>query len=432
MFSLNTLVIPPTYAQVIGRTPRTHGWGWRFLGMAFLVSLLLIPYFPKIAYYGTRVIAPLFTIVVVIAAMQKRALVFPRELVLFALFVAWALSGAIVAVDVKVYTNYLRLLVSILVLMYIIVTVTMFTKNPGWVFLAMLINGYSVLGFSVSSGDLFKDYSLFSKTQLEGIVGNSNVFGYAMLMGIVSLLYFWRARASPIRRAALIALAVPLSLGIVLSGSRKTFVTLVLLLGFWYFFCYARQILKRALPIFGLLALASTIYFAMRYVLTHFYLGVRFAMVSTSEGGQDRLQLYKDGFNMIAHNPLVGVGLGNFTKHSESGLYAHSDFVEAASTTGLVGLAIYAAVYFKLWGRIRALSRLNLNDDVQYDLGLFKAVFISLMIIGLGRPHFTEVESMIIVGTMIAYTLVLEREVRRALFVARKSVSASTPNAEPA
>jgi O-antigen ligase len=58
-----------------------------------------------------------------------------------------------------------------------------------------------------------------------------------------------------------------------------------------------------------------------------------------------RAELIKQGLRVAAHNPALGVGLGNFQLYSTLDQYAHNNYVELLADTGLAGAILYYGIY---------------------------------------------------------------------------------------
>ena len=73
--------------------------------------------------------------------------------------------------------------------------------------------------------------------------------------------------------------------------------------------------------------------------------GGRQTKISTSEGtGQQRIQLWEEGFSLLVHNPLFGIGMDNFAE--EVGLVAHNSFVHCYTELGLIGGTFFLGAFY--------------------------------------------------------------------------------------
>lgn len=59
---------------------------------------------------------------------------------------------------------------------------------------------------------------------------------------------------------------------------------------------------------------------------------------------QDRLECMQAGIDMLSHWPVMGAGFGQFTEHHEQ--TAHNSYLLAAGELGLVGLLMWATIFY--------------------------------------------------------------------------------------
>lgn len=76
-----------------------------------------------------------------------------------------------------------------------------------------------------------------------------------------------------------------------------------------------------------------------------------------------RLDLWNAGLRMVAANPVFGVGPANFAPATEvyseghSGQIAHNTYIEVAAEFGLPAFALWSAILFVSWNRMRRLGK---------------------------------------------------------------------------
>jgi hypothetical protein len=139
-------------------------------------------------------------------------------------------------------------------------------------------------------------------------------------------------------------------------GSRGGMVATLAIFGF-YFLIKSKLSLRTMIVCGGLGMLV--LLFAPSHLTT-----VRDSQNST----QYRVEMWAEGLEMMKHNPLFGIGRGNFKSYT-SKLIAHNSFVEIGGETGIVGLLIYTAlVYFCLKSAMHA--RAHFPDAHSQDFAL--------------------------------------------------------------
>lgn len=76
----------------------------------------------------------------------------------------------------------------------------------------------------------------------------------------------------------------------------------------------------------------------------------RMSEVNTQEeSARERSWLWEQGLGMLRANPVMGIGRGQFTKHSHEGLLAHNNYVQNFAEGGLVGFFIFASMIWFCW-----------------------------------------------------------------------------------
>jgi putative inorganic carbon (HCO3(-)) transporter len=99
----------------------------------------------------------------------------------------------------------------------------------------------------------------------------------------------------------------------------------------------------------------------------------------------DRIAIYRNSFNMIKHNPLLGVGANTYMKNykiykespeyrnivTSDYLYAHNNFLHMAAEIGLIGLGIFIWLLYKLF-------KASMNIYKRLDDYFLKIVSLSL------------------------------------------------------
>ena len=94
---------------------------------------------------------------------------------------------------------------------------------------------------------------------------------------------------------------------------------------------------------FGLRKAVSVL--ALGLPLVFLYLGSRQISLDSSKGtGQQRIQIWMDGFATLRQSPLLGIGTEQFATHM--GKAAHNAFVCAYTETGLVGGTLFFGMYY--------------------------------------------------------------------------------------
>jgi O-antigen ligase len=176
-----------------------------------------------------------------------------------------------------------------------------------------------------------------------GFLGDPNDLAAAFLIALPMTLYLSGIASRYLFRLGGFAVALLLLYGIYLTNSRGA--------------------------LLALLAMAA-VFFSMRYGLAKSILLLPFVVVpllvmpsrldtvsADEESAEGRIDAWYEGIDMLIHNPVFGVGKGNFTEHNY--LTAHNSFVLVFAETGLVGYFFWLSliiVSYHMLGRIRLYS----------------------------------------------------------------------------
>ncbi len=175
-------------------------------------------------------------------------------------------------------------------------------------------------------GDLAGEAVLIRRLRTTGIYNDPNDLSLLLILGIGSCLFLWSPRPRGLPRPWWLAPAGLFLYALGLTQSRGGF--LALLAGMVVLF-HGRYGAKVAGLLGGLALPAMFLLF-----------GGRQTSIDTSgDTGQDRIQLWAEGFAMLRESPLFGVGHGEFAERA--GLVAHNSFVHAYAELGLAGGTLF-------------------------------------------------------------------------------------------
>lgn len=169
---------------------------------------------------------------------------------------------------------------------------------------------------------------------------NPNLTALKLYMAFISgsyLIYFQKKYS----KIALV-LSIISAIGMVLTGSRKTFIISVVVIAL-LFISGRKRYLKMALLVIG----ATVAYdAAMNNPVVYNIIGWRLAAIGgTDESSMERARLLHDAINTGLNNPIFGVGLHNSMFYTAIGKYAHNNFAEIFADLGLIGFSIFYSLY---------------------------------------------------------------------------------------
>lgn len=186
---------------------------------------------------------------------------------------------------------------------------------------------------------------------------------YSLFVGYI---LFFKGKKTVVVRVAALAVATLTVFLILMTGSRKAF--LLLLLPFVVFPLLKR---KKGNTIL-LLPIALAVVFGGYYAIMHVpfmyeMMGSRIEemfdiMSGTTSGGEDisRLMLIEYGIEWFKEKPIFGYGINNFRVLSDGtwmfagrNFYAHNNYLELLVGVGVVGFLIYYSCYVHFWRKLR-------------------------------------------------------------------------------
>lgn len=236
---------------------------------------------------------------------------------------------------------------------------------------------------------------------------NPNALGMTMFIGIFCCLYMIDFKKT-FQSVLLFVGIVLMMYTMFLTGSRKVFITLVLLLGCWiclvarksFEFLSAKK--KRAV----IISFVSVIIIASVACIPFFENSVmisRTLVLFQSGIADDRASMYQSAFILFEQNPVFGIGYQQFAKISGFNMYSHSTYAEALSCTGLIGFLLYFIPYgVVIHNLIKKLIKLHKTHEEQY-VYMWIVMFVSLLFLGTGMIHYYEINVNILFGMMIAF-----------------------------
>jgi O-antigen ligase len=379
----------------------------------FLAGFLLTDVFPWLSPFN-RMLGGVLGLLALTSWLRRGGGI-PSGVVLFGAFIAWGvLSGFLFSGDQSLVLASGRLLSQELVLAFALAEYVYERRTPAYAFFLLLVVPLFLIWYARGTGQLVTAQAggRSDSWRLTSFLGNPNAAASVCLCGLFGVAYFlWNRKTHRLRLWPLLALPF-IATALVLSGSRKNLVAFVIFVLMWALLAYGRAKHSRLRWVLSLLVVAAALYAAGWFVMEKTQAGERFRQVSRDPRvSGSRYSLYKDGWAMFLQAPVQGVGLGNFVAHSSTGQYAHSDFMEVLATTGLVGLVLYLSVYLVLWRRLRRVLKSRADPTFRYTVGLYQAVTIALLLLGLGTPNFLDPLCLYMLGLMIGHVRAMEQNV---------------------
>lgn len=362
----------------------------------FLFTLGFI-YFARIESFTLifqRIVIPL----TFLFAFTKNTNIIPKVGILwyYFMFILYATISFTHSINLENTLRFFQLMLGSFMIIFIYVTILI--RNPNNIYpicYALIIASVLfVFSFEPTLGNPLEERN-------RGITSNPNLLGMFMLFGIFSIAILWNKINSQ-TKLILTGVFLLTLYGIIASASRKSLFSAGIFMALWLTIIFKSE--KNLIKIlFITFSVVTVTYFVYEMYFLDSYMAFRMDYVD--ESSESRYEIAKEGMKLFKSSPIFGVGLGTFQDHSQFEKYAHNDFFELIATLGIIGLVIYMLIYLWLINLIRKARRTIKNNNIRYILTVFLYIILTMIILGLGRPHFFDIFSMGLFGIMSGYTL---------------------------
>lgn len=336
----------------------------------------------------------------------------PRELTIYAIWMVWNLIvylANIHEISVEAMTDTLLILFQIIIMSYAISEMTIYRKSIEINLFSILIGAILLILISnFISGEILYSPN-YQKIRFSGITSNSNAFAFYLFFAFSSVLYFLSKKANRCLIPLWILLLLFLGYGIILSGSRKAFFALNLLIITWFWLTYQKYIIKKFKYIVIFAVIAVSLIFVFDFIISNTLIGKRISELHNYHNLK-RVKLYKEGINLILENPVFGIGLGNFFHRSIYHTESHSEFIEVAVSSGIPGFFLYISIYIVLWLRLNRIKNIFIHDTkIISEINIIKSTIVTILFLATGRPMFDSIICWVYFSSVIGYTYQLEK-----------------------
>lgn len=383
-----------------------------FLRISKIFYILLVIYygwFQYVFYQISNILLVLGTgmiVFIIIDAMSTKTNIFkslPIELKLWFLFAFTSFFfGLIVAINYEYLISSILTFVQFLILIFGIIYISNKDKN-----IYFFIKFFIIFSFIIAMNTIFWGFNYKLGRISLGLSNNPNLLGIIIVIGIWCILYTLDLKKLLYSIFGLGAILM-LVYVIVLTGSRKSFISSLLLILYWLLFIALKDIKTfkfkaKIKSIISLLLLFGAGYYLFSQIFIDSLISIRLIDLFKSGIGI-RGEMYITAFDLFKESPFIGIGFDNYRAVSVYGTYSHSVFAEALACTGIVGIILYFSPYIIITKnyieivKIRKLDNLLLKKS-KLMIGLFGV----LLFLGTGVIHFYEMTSTIAFGMIIAF-----------------------------
>lgn len=386
---------------------------WVFTGYFYL--LLFIGRIPSYQQPVIWIVGPVFVIIVMIAYLQN-PFPLPKEILVYAAFWLWCLTGYLNAIDLGPYFRYFRLIFTILVLIICSEIVLIKTGAIQSVFKLFILIGLSYFFYDIISGQINTSEIGEEGWRYAGLISDSNWNAYMSFTALTGVAFFWNKSKKLSHRIIQITLFTVFISSVVLSASRGGFITTLVFLTVWLLLSNLDLFKKNKFVFIVIIIIMYPILiFLYDFLIVNTFLGERITHTVNTDAeitDEKRVQLYIFAFQVFLNNPVFGIGLSQFLVLTNYSAFTHSEYMELLSTTGIVGFSImmyfYIIIFLKVW-RLR--KKVNSNV-LLYRLNLFVALIIAFGVYGIFYTNFISIVTILQYSSIAGYANYLERKLK--------------------
>lgn len=323
------------------------------------------------------------------------------------MWIAFAISslfiGYIIVSNKSHLVSSLFVFAQNLLLMIAIIYISKYDENIDYV-----VNIFIILALLSAITTIFLGEGYHGGNQISLTVDtNPNGLGISLVNGIACLLY--KLNLNKKLSITFIFFGILIFLyTIILTGSRKSFLAAILLMIYWFLFCFNGELKKIShvkkvgAIIIILIAISFFIYF-MAPIFNDSLLLQRLG--NLFEGGdKTRIGMYKEAYQFFKYSPLTGIGYKNYELLSIYGTYSHSTYAEAIACTGLIGFILYFSSYMTIAKKTTMIIfNKYINQDIRIQANIILGIFITMLFLGTGIIHFYQFDSYIVFAMIISF-----------------------------
>jgi len=345
-------------------------------------------------------ILSLFTIIALLAVLiQLRSLNMGGSYVVFILFTS--VISLLLTSNLAICTTYITNVIKAFLFFLAIINCM------------RLRNGFKMIRYSTIIAGLVLSYMLFFQGVItsesmrisasEGI--NENIVAASITISIVLTLYDITLRKKELILYFDIAAIVFMCSAVLLTGTRKSFIAIVLLLVFYMVFVVmpknagsSKSHIRRF--IVAIVGIAAVLYY-IKYGIDQTNMGERFRNIGY-QGDRMRVFYYAQAYRIFREHPLFGTGWGGFA--AQIGMYSHSTYGELIANTGIMGCILFFVQYYGMLYKGTRNIRLMEKGSVERSLSMIAILSIlMILVLGVGTVVFYEINLTLCVG--VAYAL---------------------------
>ena len=343
----------------------------------------------------------------------------------FFLFSIWVMfAGLTVSTDYQLLFKGLERLFQVSILVASVSAITARMKTLKYGFGALFFTALIVGVYGIWSGDFSEavqgnqsDFS-FTGFRSTSLMKNPNSLGGIAMYGFFALTFFIRFTDRKWLKNLCIAAIPVVLISLIVSGSRKALILPSLYIPLFLIFTYRTRMLKKGFGLFSIVIYGILIVYGMPWLIENTLSGQRLQNALSEEdrerSAQTRIEMYREGLEIIMKNPFLGVGLYQWRFYGTSD-YSHNEYTEIFATTGMTGGVLYFFPFVSAIGRLRRIMRSRIATRYHPSAGICISIMIILFFAGFAQVHFPGMVFWILISTIWGFAYGVEKWIRSQL-----------------
>lgn len=346
--------------------------------------------------------------------------VFPFELVMWVIFgIVLLFSGMFTAKNLNLHFSSTMTYFQFILVMFTIIYISIREKKCDF-----FINSFIIIALLSALSSVVSPYDYGGGRISMSATNNPNALGLTMVFAFGFLLF--KLDFKKISKTIIVILILLLfTYVIVLTGSRKSILGLLIIFVFWLVVRFDIEIKKMKIKsilkyvTIIIIGIYST-YLLIYPIFSDSVLLVRLTYLFET-GDSERVNMYKEAWDIFLKFPIFGAGMQQYRVLSTYQTYSHSTYAEILANSGLIGIILYFTPYISLGFKFFTKSFSSSSDKV-VTYRLFLIMYFLVLFLGLSIIHFYDTISFIFFGIIISQYYIYNGKGEKSSYVESKYV----------
>lgn len=341
------------------------------------------------------------------------------EMMLWVSFLLWSgITGVFTAHYESTFVNMMSYLAQQTLVVMAAILVTVMCNSINRVLYVIFIIPLIFILYLFMSGQGYYILSLTTdnKSNFLGVLINPNTIAFWNMNGIISYMIFRPSLRKKGSKKFCLPIAILYFYVIIQTGSRKTFLAVILFLVLAYLFNQVFVKKNSAVKVVAILLIVTMTYIFAEFILPEIikntYLGQRLINFSGDSSNEKRIEMIFEALEHFKESPIWGIGINQFQHYTVYGYYTHCDIAEVLCSTGIIGGLLYVSIYILCLRKLLLIwKQYRSSGDIRYkQTGTILAGLIALIAISVGSVSFESMTHWLSMSVIIGYTKICGKE----------------------